>query len=105
MVDDRPVQGSASRRLGKKNRLPCWVALKYYLLWVVAPDTGNRNAAGVDVMIPGAAETVAAQWKTAREVPNVAACADHAHRSDVVGWPSLYPVPEVRSLRPNCSVV
>lgn len=68
-------------------------------------DTGNRNAAGADVMIPGAADGVAAQWMTAREVPNVAACAVHAHRSDLVGWPFLYPVPEVRSLCPNCSVL
>ena len=69
-------------------------------------DTGNRSTVGVDVMIPGAAEGVAAQWKTARKVPNVVvACADYAHRSDVVGWPSLCSVPEVRSLHPNCSVV
>ena len=61
MVDHRPVQGSASHRLGKENQLRYWVAPKYYLLSVVVPDTGNRNAAEVDVMIPGAAEGVAAQ--------------------------------------------
>ena len=85
MVDHRPVQGSASRRLGRKNQPRCWVGLKYYLLSVVVPDIGTRNAAEVDVMIPGAAEGVAAQWKTAREVPNNVACAVHAHRSDFVG--------------------
>ena len=105
MVVYRPVQGSASHRLEKENQLRCWVALKYYLLSIVVPDTGNRNAAEVDVMIPGAAEGVAAQWKPAREVPDVVACAVHAHRSDLVGWPVLYPVPEVRSLRLSCSVV
>ena len=60
MVDHRPLRGSASHRLNK-DQLRCWVALKHYLLCIVAPDTGNRNAAGVDVMIPGAAEGVAAQ--------------------------------------------
>ena len=105
MVHHQPVQGLASHRLGKKNQLRCSVALKYYLLWLVVPDTGNRNAAGVDVMTPGAAEGIAAQWKTAREVPNVVACAVHAHRSELLGWPVLYPVPEVRSSRPNCSFV
>lgn len=105
MVPYLPVQGSASHRLGKKDKLRCSIALKYYSLWLVVPDTGNCNAAGVDVMTPGAAEGIAAQWKTAREVPNVVACAAHAHRSDLVGWPVLYPVPEVGSLRPKCSVV
>ena len=105
MVHYLPVQGSASHRLGKKNKLRCSVALKYCLLWLVVPDTGNCNAAGVDAMTPGAAEGIAAHWRTAREVPNVVACAVHAHQSDLVGCPVLYPVPEVRSLLPNCSVV